>query len=178
MADQPLSGDYLGMPLSVDAADGPNQDFFRRCAGGAFSLQKCGACGLLRYPPSTGCPHCGAPRSTWEAVEPRGAVYTYAEVAQAIQPAFRDHLPYMIVIVELDAQKGAPGADDGLRMTGNLMTPEGALAGPETIARVGIGSRMRMVFRPVGEDFALPMWTPEAEDAGDARPARPWRYPE
>ncbi len=78
-----------------------------------------------------------------------------------IQPAFRDHLPYMIVIVELDEQKGAPEPDDGLRVTGNLVTPEGALAGPEMIARVGIGSRMRMVFRQVGEGFALPMWTPD-----------------
>ncbi len=170
-----LTGGYLGMPVSVDAADTPNQEFFRHCADGTFTLQKCGDCGLLRYPPSTGCPHCGAPQSTWEPVEPKGAVYTYAEVPHAIQPAFRDHLPYMIVIVELDTQQGQPSADDGLRVAGNLVTPDGSLAGPEMIARIGIGSRMRMVFHDVGENFAMPMWTPDEPD-GPADP--PWRYPD
>ena len=167
-----LTGDYLGMPVSVDAVDAPNQEFFRRCARGEFALQKCGSCGLLRYPPSTGCPHCGAPHSTWEPVEPIGTVYTYAEVPHAIQPAFKDHLPYMIAIVELDIQRGKPDADDGLRVAGNLVHPDGTLADPGLISRIGIGSRMRMVFRDVGDDFAMPMWT-LADDPGNAEP---WRY--
>ena len=55
-----LTGDYLGMPLAVDAGDHANQAFFRACAAGVFKVQKCGACALLWYPPSTGCPHCGS----------------------------------------------------------------------------------------------------------------------
>lgn len=169
-----LTGDYLGMPLSVDAADGPNQEFFRRCARGEFALQKCGDCGLLRYPPSTGCPHCGAPESSWEPVEPTGSVYTYAEVPHAIQPSFQDHLPYMIAIVELDTQQGEPAADDGLRVAGNLVHPDGTLADAELIEHVGIGSRMRMVFRDVGPGFSMPMWMLDAPADGD----EVWRYPQ
>lgn len=169
-----LTGDYLGMPVSIEAADAPNQEFFRRCARQEFALQKCGSCGLLRYPPSTGCPHCGAPHSTWEPVEPTGAIYTYAEVPHAIQPVFRDHLPYMIAIVELDVQRGQPQSGDGLRVAGNLVHPDGTLADPKLIERTGIGSRMHMVFRDFGDDFAMPMWTPaDPEDDVD-----PWRYPE
>ena len=55
-----LTGDYLGMPLAVDAGDHANQAFFRACSEGEFKVQKCRACALLWYPPSTGCPHCGA----------------------------------------------------------------------------------------------------------------------
>lgn len=170
-----LTGDFNGMPLSVDAADHENQVFFRACAEGRFQLQQCAGCGLLRYPPSTGCPHCGAPEATWEPVVTTGVVYTYAEVPHAIQPAFRDAVPYLIVIVQLDHQDGQPGPDDGLRVAGNLVDADGALAGPDLIARVGIGSRMRMLFRPVGEGFAMPMWT---LDAGAEQPPAPWRYPE
>ena len=170
-----LTGEYLGMPLAVDAADEPNQTFFRACAAGEFRLQRCGVCGLLRYPPSAGCPHCGAPEATWEPVEPRGALYSYAEVAHAIQSAFRPHAPYMVAFVELDAQSGRPNPGDGLRVAGNLVEPDGALARPETVARAGIGSRMRMLFAQVGEGFALPMWT--LDDAAD-QPAAPWRCPE
>lgn len=170
---QPLTGDYLDMPLAVDAADEANQRFFRYCAAGEFRLQRCAACGLMRYPPSTGCPHCGAPEATWEPVEPRGAVYTYAEVAHPIQPAFRECVPYMVAFVELDTQSGRPGPDDGLRVAGNLVAPDGTMAPPELIERVGIGSRMRMVFAEVGEGFALPMWTPDEA----AEQPTPWWYP-
>jgi len=34
---------------------------------------------------------------------------------------------------------------------------------------------MRMVFAPVGEDFALPMWT---LDESAQQPDTPWRYPQ
>lgn len=170
-----LTGDYLGMALSVDAADHENQSFFRHCGAGAFRLQKCGSCDLFRYPPATGCPFCGHAGATWEAVEPRGTVFSYAEVPHPIQPAFRDHLPYMVVFVELDTQSGRPGPEDGLRVAGNLVQPDGALAPPDLVARVGIGSRMRMLFVPVGENFALPMWT--LDETAD-QPATPWRYPE
>lgn len=170
-----LTGDHLGMPLTVDAADHENRRFFEFCGEGDFRLQRCEGCELLRYPPATGCPFCGDPASTWQPVAPRGAVFTYAEVTHAIQPAFRDHLPYLIVMVELDMQSGAPGSDDGIRVTGNLVTADGAFAPPDLVARIGIGSRMRMVFRAVGDGFALPMWTLD-EDAD--QPTHPWRYPE
>ena len=175
MTQSPLTGDYLGMPLSVDAGDHENQSFFRHCGAGTFRLQRCDGCQLLRYPPSTGCPFCGHAEASWEVVEPRGTVFSYAEVPHAIQPAFGDHLPYMVVFVELDTQSGRPGPEDGLRVAGNLVSADGALATPDEVARVGIGSRMRMLLVPVGESFALPMWT---LDETAAQPATPWRYPE
>ena len=55
------------------------------------------------------------------------------------------------------------------------MTPEGDLAPPELVARVGIGTRVRMVFKDVAPGLAVPLWTP---DDTAAQPAAPWRYPE
>jgi uncharacterized OB-fold protein len=169
-----VEGDYLGMPLRIDALDGENLAYFRHCAAHAFHLQRCAACDLLRYPPTTGCPWCGRPEAIWTPVEGKGAVYTYAEVHHAIQPAFQGHLPYLILIVELDTQKGVPGEHDALRIAGNLVSPDGALAPPELVAAVGIGTRMRLVFKDVAVGLAVPLWT---IDETAAQPA-PWRYPE
>ena len=144
-----VAGDYLGMALRIDALDQENLAYFRHCAAHDFHLQRCDACGLLRYPPTTGCPWCGRPEATWTAVAGRGAVFTYAEVHHAIQPAFKDHLPYLVLIVELDTQKGVPTEHDGLRIAGNLATSAGDLAPPELVASVGIGTRVRMVFKDV-----------------------------
>jgi hypothetical protein len=102
-------------------------------------------------------------------------VYTYAEVHHAIQPAFKGHLPYLILIVELGTQKGVPTEHDALRIAGNLATPDSDLAKPELVAKVGIGTRVRMVFKDVADGLAVPLWT--IDEAAD-QPAIPWRYPE
>ena len=170
-----VEGDYLGMPLRIEALDQENLAYFRHCATHAFHLQRCASCGLLRYPPTTGCPWCGHPEAVWTAVEGRGTVYTYAEVHHAIQPAFKGHLPYLILVVELDTQNGVPSEHDALRIAGNLATPDGDLASPELVAKVGIGTRVRMVFKDVAAGLAVPLWT---LDKASPQPADPWRYPE
>ena len=140
-----------------------------------FDLQKCAACGLLRYPPTTACPWCASPKSDWVRVEGKGEVHFYSEVHHAIQPALKAHTPYLILLVDLDTQKGKPTEHESLRVVGNLATPDGKLAPPEMVRRVGIGTRVRMVFSDVAPGLALPQWT---IDESAAQPDKPWRYPQ
>jgi uncharacterized protein len=170
-----VTGEYLGMPVAINDLDRENLDYFRYCAEHDFRLQKCRACGLFRYPPGTACPWCSGDDFSWESVEPRGEVHSYGEVHHAIQPAFRAHTPYMILLVDLDTQKGQPTPDEALRVAGNLVTPDGQLAPPEMVQSVGIGSRLRMVFVDVAEGLAIPQWT---IDDSAQQPATPWRYPQ
>ena len=165
---------YLGMPLDVNELDVENIEYFRHCAAHAFHLQQCAACGLVRYPPTTACPWCASLESTWKKVEGKGAVHSYSEVHHAIQPAFRGKTPYLILLVDLDTQKGEPTPDEALRVIGNLATPDGQLAPPELVKQVGIGTRVRMVFADAGPGLAIPHWT---IDEGADQP-KPWRYPQ
>ena len=87
--------------------------------------------------------------ATWVPVEGKGAVHSYTEVHHAIQPAFKAHTPYLILLVDLDTQKGKPTEHEALRVVGNLVTPDGKLAPPEMVKTVGIGTRVRMVFTDV-----------------------------
>ena len=73
-------------------------------------------------------------------------MHSYTEVHHAIQPAFKAHTPYLILLVDLDTQKGKPTEHEALRVVGNLATPDGKLAPPEIVKTVGIGTRVRMVF--------------------------------
>jgi uncharacterized OB-fold protein len=168
----PLQGDYLGMQLFIGDDDAENQAFFGHCARGELRLQRWKSNGLLSYPPGTASPWDGTPEHDWDVVEGRGTVMSYFEVTHAILPAFRDHLPYLVLLVELDTQRGEPTEHEALRIFGNLVTPEGELAGPELVERVGIGSRMRVVFRKVGDGFAVPHWTLDEQ----ADQPEPWRY--
>jgi DUF35 OB-fold domain, acyl-CoA-associated len=88
------------------------------------------------------------------------------------QPAFKPYTPYLVLLVELDAQTGKPTKDEGLRVIGNLTRPDGVLAPKSEVERVGIGSRVRMVFTHVAPGLALPQWTIDESAAGTP----PWRY--
>ena len=91
------------------------------------------------------------------------------------QSDFKAHTPYLILLVDLDTQKGKPSEHESLRVVGNLVTPDGTLAPPDTVRRVGIGTRVRMVFSDVAPGLAIPQWT---IDEGASQPTKPWRYPQ
>src|SRR5712672_3977673 len=146
-----IRAEYLGTGLTVDDLDVENLEYSSHCAEHDFHLQACAGCGRLRYPPTTACPWCMNLESTWKKVEGKGAVHSYSEVHHAIQPAFREHTPYLILLVDLDTQKGKPTTEEALRVVGNLVAPDGKLAPPDLVRRVGIGSRVRMVFSDVSE---------------------------
>lgn len=170
-----IRGEYLGMTLTLDDLDIENLEYFRHCAEHDFHLQACAQCGRLRYPPTTACPWCAALESMWKKVEGKGAVHSYSEVHHAIQPAFRGHTPYLILLVDLDTQKGEPSPDEALRVVGNLCTPDGQLAQADQVSRVGIGTRVRMVFSDVAPGLSLPQWT---IDTTAPQPTSVWRYPQ
>jgi uncharacterized OB-fold protein len=108
-------------------------------------------------------------------VEGRGAVMSYVEVHHPIMPAFREHVPYHVLLVELDTQRGQPTEHEALRIVGNLTDAKGQLISDKgQLARVGIGTRVRMVFADVGTGFALPQWTLDDQ----ASQPKPWRYGE
>jgi uncharacterized OB-fold protein len=170
-----VRGEYMGMALTIDDLDGENLAYFQHCAQHDFHLQRCDDCSLLRYPPATACPWCSSGASSWVSVEGKGEVHSYEEVHHAIQPSFKGKTPYMVLLVELDTQKGHPTEDEALRVIANLTTPDGQLAPPEIVRTVGIGTRVRMVYTDVAAGLSLPQWT---IDETAPQPAQPWRYPQ
>ena len=168
-----IDGEYMGMGLRIDDLDVEDVAYFKHCAAHDFHLQACADCGKLRYPPTTACPWCMSRESAWEKVDGKGTVHSYTEVHHAIQPAFRGKTPYMLLLVELDTQQGKPTPDEGIRVAANLTLPDGSFAPADVVRRVGIGSRMRMVFSDVAEGLSLPQWT---IDESAKQPDKPWRY--
>ena len=170
MAELPSRVEYRGMALMVPETDSEWRGYFEAAREGRLVVRRCGACGLLRYPPGAGCPWCASLEWTWQPVSGRGTIYSYEIVVQAIQPGFRDWAPYPVVVVELDEQRGVPTADDGLRLVANLLTPDFR---PEPEARVAIGARVEVLFQPIAPDFVLPQF--RLSDAPP--PGRLWRFP-
>jgi len=163
--------EYRGMNLVIPENDSEWREHFKLARQRhKLTLRKCAKCGLLRYPPSHGCPWCPSQEWTWQEVSGGGHIYSYEIVHHAIQPGFKDWTPYAVLLVELDEQRGKPTADEALRIIGNLVTAEFR---PEPETNVAIGKRVKAVFNDLSNDFALPQFA-----LTDEPPVgRVWRFP-
>lgn len=161
---------YLGVAVRIPSNDPDHLEFLRAAGRGELALQRCAACGKLRYPVGPACPFCTSLESVWAPVSGRGTIYSYQLVMHPIHPAYRGRAPYPVVLVELDEQRGVPTEHDGLRVIGGLVDGEG---NPEAEDRVAIGKRVEVEFADLGGGLALPRFR-----LTDEPPESPlWRYP-
>jgi uncharacterized protein len=167
---QPVT--YRGMSLLIPDNDSEWKEYFEHARAHKLVMRACRACNLMRYPPTHACPWCMGLEWTWKEVSGRGTIYSYETVVHAIQPGFKELTPYTVVLVELDEQKGAPTADEALRIIGNLVKPDAVT--PEDEKNVAIGRRVRVVFQDLADHMALPQFTLTEEPAA----GRTWRLPE
>ena len=97
----------------ISGTNGLGAEFYERAAAtGVLHLQRCDACDAWRHPPRILCAACGSADWSWQPSAGRGRVYTWTITHRPIDPAFAEHLPYAVLVVELD---------EGPRVVGNLV---------------------------------------------------------
>ena len=147
--------EYLGATVSVPENDAPHREYLQEMSKGRFVVQKCSGCGHLRYPVLTACPDCLAFDYTWQPLSGKGTIYSYYVVPHPINPIFRQFVPYSVILVELDEERGTYGPGRALRVLGNLLDASGT---PERLENVAIGKRVEVTMVDLGDGMALPQW--------------------
>ena len=66
-----ITGEHLGMTLTLDPFDHENRGYFEGLARGELRLQRCPENGLMRWPPTSRCPFSGSAKVEWATVEAR-----------------------------------------------------------------------------------------------------------
>ncbi len=124
--------------------DGPDQPFWRALRRGEVRVQRCGNCGLCRFPATRFCPQCRSETSEWHAVAPTGIIETWCIFHR---PYFDGlSVPYAVIQVRLDC---------GVRLFSN---PVGVEAGS-----LRIGMPVEAVFEDVTSDVTLLKFKPRKE---------------
>ncbi|HEY7946547.1 MAG TPA: Zn-ribbon domain-containing OB-fold protein [Acidimicrobiales bacterium] len=113
-------------------------------------VQRCTACGQTRHPPGPICPRCRSTASEWSDLPGTGSIFTFTVVRQAFIASLAEHLPYIVIAVELD---GAGGA----RMVSNLIDIDPS--------DVSIGMRVDVVWEDMGPQLAVARFRPASESA-------------
>jgi len=128
----------------------PNADsapFWDACNREELTFQRCQACGQAQFYPRSLCTACQATDLGWETSAGLGTVFTFTVNHRPPTPAFKDDVPYVIALVDLD---------EGFRMMLNVIDC--------AIEDVAIGTRVRIVFEPRGPEGEqlIPQATPMA----------------
>ena len=86
----------------TDAGD-PDSRFYRDgLAAGRLLLQRCTACGRVRFPPLPTCPFCASRDTVVIEATGTGRVYSWITVRAALSAAAAGDVPYAVAVVELD----------------------------------------------------------------------------
>ena len=95
-----------------------SEPYWKALGDGHLVFQRC-ACGHAWLPPREECPGCLAPAPGWERAAGRGKLLSWVTYRTAYHPAFKDRLPYVVAVVELD---------EGPRLITNIVPASSALA--------------------------------------------------
>ena len=119
------------------------REFFEACTRGELLVQRCSACAAVRHYPRPHCPECLSPSWTWLTSSGRGTVYTFTVIRQNLNPRFRDRLPYVVAVVELE---------EGVRVLSNLVDVDAD--------RVRVGMPVTAVFATDPDGRTVPRFQP------------------
>jgi|SRR5581483_4194716 len=101
---------FMGAPEGADP-------FLDAAREGKLLIQRCADCEKYQFYPRQVCVHCGSSSVEWAEASGRGTVHTYTVIHQNGMPGWRDELPYVAAIIDLE---------EGARMTSNVVDIEPA----------------------------------------------------
>jgi uncharacterized protein len=123
--------------------DQNSKGFWRGLVDDEIRLPRCESCGNLWFPPTPGCPICGAAGFETVVARPTGTIYSWVVVHRSLHPEFADELPYVIATVALD---------DGPKLMGRLVDVAIDRIEPEmpvTAVFYDIGDQRLLGFKPL-----------------------------
>lgn len=124
----------------------PESDFYwEKAQAHELWLRKCNACGDAYFYPRNICPNCYSDDVTWIQASGKATLHAFAIVERGPTPPFRDAVPYVAALVDLE---------EGPRMPTNLTGVE------FDDEHIKIGMALEVAFDDVTEEVTLPKFKP------------------
>jgi uncharacterized OB-fold protein len=124
-------------PLPVMDTD--TRPFWEAAAEHRLLIQHCTNCDNFVFYPRALCPHCHSEGLEWREASGGGTIYSFTVSRLPAGPGFKDDVPYVVAIVELE---------EGPRMMSNVTVDD--------VGKVRIGERVRVCFEDVTDEITLP----------------------
>jgi hypothetical protein len=121
--------------------DDDSRPFWDAAKEGRFLVARCGSCGRAHHYPRPFCPFCHSDQVTWEQASGRATLYTHSTVYMNDLAPFRDRLPYVAALVELE---------EGPRIMTTIVDC------PTEDLRIGMP--LQVAFRELDDDITAPVF--------------------
>jgi hypothetical protein len=125
-----------------------SKPFWEAASRGELLIQRCPS-GHRQFYPRAVCKVCGLDPE-WERASGRGTVHTFTIIRQNHARPFRDELPYVVAVVELD---------EGVRMMGNITDC--------AVDQVRIGMPVEVHMVAPEPDMGVAFWRPVGDGDGE-----------
>jgi uncharacterized OB-fold protein len=126
--------------------DEESRGYWEALARHELYVQRCRDCDTKRFPPRAVCPSCLSSATEWVRASGRGTVYSYTVTHQNQAPGFRESLPYVLAVVQLD---------EGPRLMTNVVG-----CAPDAVR---IGMTVEVEYEDVTADATLAKFRPRRE---------------
>ncbi len=136
MADSPARSD-------LPTIEPESQPYWDAAAEGKLLLRSCSDCGAVHHYPRPFCPACWSENVEWVEASGKGTLYTWSTVFVNDMYPFRERLPYIAAVVDLE---------EGPRMMTNVID-----AAPEDLS---VGMALQVTFRAVTDAITAPVFRP------------------
>jgi uncharacterized OB-fold protein len=134
-----------GPRFDLPTPDSSTQPWWDATRQGRLLIKRCRSCGRAHFYPRPLCPVCWSEDVEWEQASGRATLYTYSVVYVNDLPPFRERVPYVAALVDLD---------EGPRMMTNVVD----CAADE----LHIGMPLQVTFRVETDEVTLPVFRPDA----------------
>lgn len=131
------------MERMLPVIDDINRQYWEGARDNRLVLQRCPSCQYWVHPPRETCPKCQSETLTPTQASGKGKVYSWSVMHTGGTPGYEDKLPYAVIVVELDEQKG-------LFTIGNIEDCP--------LDEIDIGLHLTVTFEKVNNEITLPQW--------------------
>jgi uncharacterized OB-fold protein len=142
----PTAGVAEPVKRPIPRPDNASAEYWKAQADGRLLYQQCPKCGNRQLYPRSCCTACGE-TPEWQEASGRGTVHTFTIIRQNYAQPFRDMLPYVVAIIELE---------EGPRLMSNVTDCD--------VADVRIGMPVEAYTLDLDEEVGLTLFRP-AKDA-------------
>lgn len=120
-----------------------SEPFYKAAKDRRLLIQRCKDCNNVISYPKCVCPHCWSTNLEWFVSKGKGKLYSYTIVNTGAPEDFKQALPYVIGVIDVD---------EGVRMVSWVVGCEHE--------DIKCDMDVEVTFKDLNEDFALPMFKP------------------
>ena len=130
-------------PRPAPQPDFDSAPYWTAAREGRLVVQRCQVCSNVQLYGRVQCTRCGSPEVVWEDASGRGTVYSFTVIRQQYIRPFRDMVPYVVALVDLE---------EGPRVMSNIVGCD-----PDDVS---IGMAVRSSFEPVSDEASIVLFEP------------------